>query len=593
MALHGVDLLPETRIKTPAGESLLRPGQPDDNHRFLVESLRASDRAEPEQELDNWDDRARRYLHHGVAVAAQYPESVTAQLNIVQLAIQAGDRDRATEAAHRALELLTSRASDGAYLNTVAPGVLLGALRGGQALGRFESYLRSLPASSASRVPLANLLIDNGDLAGASECLAELSKVNTSAGVLRAYCLMQLAQNREAISLLRSVLRRDPDEADAAMLLALAFLSEGATKRALHYARRSARLAPARKDIGLQYLQLLLDMGDTEAVAVEISSLKDRGVTDSLDLTLIQARSAVARRNPERAIAFLRKAQAEAERDGLTQTALEIRTQLSLIRTPDRRVDRVRTVTAARRTAPQSVSLINMLADSLMKTSEAPTLRSALADVAVDPGLDHPDLFPARITMAHLELDFESALRLAKEWERAQPLNGSPPAVALMLHGQLNEDWEASAQIGRTALRRTHFANSLINNAAYAFALSGSVREARDTLTRYSGSETYHLAATRGLVEIASGNVLEGLRLYRKAAMAADDDPEQLGRTAMTLHQHMALRRLGVDTRESLQVAASALPEVVLPIGWMESPALVLLHRVASRQGWNWPDILP
>lgn len=568
------------------GGDLARPGDADTKRRFAAKV--PVDQAVPrddDQRTNEWLARTAQALEKAVSEASGLPDSLTVHLRVIQLALQCGDREATRLAAGRAIACMEVDYSTRGAVDPAAPHILMQAALDSNLRAQLLDHLSRLPKTPSIALARANLLLDQGR---ADEAASALDGIDAhSALVLRGFALIRSGDASQAISVLRRALRQYPTDGDAAAVLSCAFEQTGAHARALQYALRALRTAPGRHDISIRALNMLVDSGRIDEAQSEVEKIKALHYVDTVGFLVAQARILLAQGARVRALSLVRRAQALAARDGDVTAAAELRAQIALLDLPnaDRR-DKSAIVLKALKDAPESAVLVNLLADSMGRTNQAGVLCEAIETAAKS--AEPSELLSARVVLAHLDLDFESAMELCFEWEASEPSNPAPPAIGLMLLGLLTDDWARAARIGRAAIIRAPRPQMLYNNAAYALALSGDPDGALDVLRKCD--ESYQVVATRGLAMIAKGEVLEGLRLYRRAADLSDADADRDGRVLMTIHQEMALRRLGIKSDESIAVQASSLPEPSLPGYWKTVPEFVLLNRVARRMGWPWPD---
>jgi hypothetical protein len=241
---------------------------------------------------------------------------------------------------------------------------------------------------------------------------------------------------------------------------------------------------------------------------------------------------------------------------------------------------------------PANLVLLSLLTDLVSRNSGAVEIRRRLESVDQ---AENEGVTKAIFTrLAYLEGRFDDAVNAAAEWMAIDPAADFPIVFWVFTHGALTEDWTTSAESALTRIKRQkESTDELLNAAAYALSLAGRGSEAVRILTKVSDWD-FRLKATSGLAHLSAGNVRRGLQLYREAADLADqENPKSYLRCFMTLHQAMAIRRLGLlDGSHASEVRAGALPEVGLPTVWADIPDLRFLAEVARRKGWEWPCMI-
>jgi tetratricopeptide (TPR) repeat protein len=181
---------------------------------------------------------------------------------------------------------------------------------------------------------------------------------------------------------------------------------------------------------------------------------------------------------------------------------------------------------------------------------------------------------------AVLVMDFERALRLALEWNDGTFRDPSAPSTAIYLLTDITGDFDEAIRIGYAALPRFPANKSLLNNLAYALALASRYAEARRLISRVE--DDVHVLATRGLIELLSGQTQAGHSFYDDAARLAEErsDSElvELVRYNEALFASLAHQRSGQGVEaEDLRVE--------FPHDWKDDASLVLLVALADREG--------
>ena len=116
---------------------------------------------------------------------------------------------------------------------------------------------------------------------------------------------------------------------------------------------------------------------------------------------------------------------------------------------------------------------------------------------------------------------------MATEWSTAELLNPAAANSAMLWSAYVSLDWSKAARTGASLLRRFPYDATVANNVAFLSILAGKValaEKALDGIEAKSYEKGYVILATRGLVDIAKGELQEGLRSYRRAAELAEKD---------------------------------------------------------------------
>lgn len=522
-------------------------------------------------------DRARRE-------ATENPTSTT-MAALAQAFAVLDERDEAVEAARRALELApgSGQAVTDPVSIRLAAEVLL---RFGDAEHAYDA-IRRAPRTRSLQVMFAVLAFQAGDVDLGLKELDNLDDPIVEA--VKGYMFATIGEHQKAIGHLRAALREQPDDPDSLLNLSIALWHLGARRKATRTALRATRVAPGRKDISLHYMQLLLEQGQVAEVEAEVLSLKAQEVVEDSDLLVIQARVLIEKGKFGGAISILMSAAAAAEREGDEATRGEVLANLTTLRHETDRISRdeaVQRLEALLREFPDSDAVVVNYARFVNRASQAPLLRSAVERVRS--ALTPLRLAYLRHQIAFLEGDNEAAATAATDWfvnERDNPMAASAALVAL---GIGVERWDEALIVAREALASLPPDPVLMNNAAYVLAMSGHARQAIDLLTPIAGDD-FVMNATLGLAQLASGEIEEGMRLYRQAADRAES-VEPVWRSLMTGYQALVVRQLGVlDSQPESVIGALALVPFNPPSDWRDRPDFLRIWNVAKRNGYDWP----
>lgn len=407
------------------------------------------------------------------------------------------------------------------------------------------------------------------------------------AHAFRGYLAARAYKWAEAVHHLRLALKENPQDVDSLLNLSISLWRMGSVRKATRTALHATRLAPARKDVSLHYLELLLRQDQFEKVASELRGLHERGVIENASLTVTQARVALAQGDDRRGMSLLGRAAEQAQAEGDAKTRTEILSNLALMKLENGQVSRedaIRTLRDLVKDNPYSEVAILKYAQASARCSEAGPIREALERMT---DLDPVHVAYLRSHLAILEGDAHSAASSSEEWLRLEPENAGAAAAVIVSIGIGEERWTEAAVVADDALRRFPDDRSVINNAAYVLAMSGRAPEAIRVIEEFSERD-FVLTATLGLAHLANGDIDAGTRLYREAADQAEKvDPDW--RSLMTAYQAMVVRQLKLDGDAHRELQALLLAPVELPKDWRDRPEFIRLQRLFVEHGYPWP----
>jgi tetratricopeptide (TPR) repeat protein len=532
---------------------------------------------------ERWRERAVHVLEESKQFARIHVDSPTAAARVVQAASVLGERAEILEAATMCLESIR-RVGE---VDTPALYVALSALI---SIGEVEEALgfTTRRGNSSIDVLKASALADMCRFTEAEELV---ETATTSAGLTLYAYLVSRRDLGLAVQTLRRVLRTNPRDVNASLMLSQLRARAGLWRQAIQLGIQATRLAPGRRDASLSLLQILQDAGKPEDALAVISALKRRKVVEPPDFLVMQASVHLQLNERRRAIGLLK--QAAEKLPSNAQMRAEIVSNIEMLRWSAGEISET-TLVADLKSAfaahPNSLSLAAMLFDTLSKTSDADVLEGVVESLAKS-GAPQDELTKLRARVAYVKADWSAVVEHASVWRSREPGAQLPARMLAMIWGQIHDRWSDAAEVMQAAMT-SNPDPWLANDAAYVFALAGQVSRAREA-ARLLDSEDYASRATLGLVTIVEGRVLDGLRLYREAAELTDSKAGRgVGRALMTIHQAMALRRVSAGSEISLAMRAGSLPAIDLPSDWSEYPSFRLLEDAARKQGWEWPVVI-
>lgn len=499
----------------------------------------------------------------------------------------AGDRDSATRVARRALELELSTGSP-AQSDPLAVRTCLQVLMRSGLVAEAVRFATNLPVGDRVRLEIGAALGNVDRLEDAWQFVNSVGDIPDKNAVV-GYLFAMAGDFRRAAPLLRAALRDEPNDADTALNLSIALWNVGAHRKAMAAALQARAAAPAREDIGIHVLELLLIEGSAAKVDAEVRDLLTKGVVPSARLLIIQARAKLALRDHERAMRLLERASSMARDAGDLETYAEVQSNLIRIRAYRRKIAKEKAIDqllALHDEVPESAIIVVNLAQVVYLRSHAADLRRATEQVLET--ATAPQAAFLMFQIADLEGDTKSASEHALVWLELEPDNPRAMAAAMVAIGIGEEKWGEAASLAMKYRKNGHFQFDEVNNVAYVFAMAGMADRAIELLSPFSGS-SFILKATLGLAHLAAGQIDEGMRLYRRAA----DEAEKIGddtRSLMTAYQALVVHQLGLlQTKISSKVAAISLPHFPLPDDWSDRPEFLRLSAVARRHDYEWP----
>ncbi len=456
----------------------------------------------------------------------------------------------------------------------------------GDALSAYDALL-PMEKSTALAITFATVAHELGRTEEALDSLSgrEGPLVESFIGFL----LVSREEYQKAVGHLRSALFGYPEDADAAMNLAVALFAMGAKKKAIASALRASRTAPGRKDLSLGYLEMLLEVGDVARAASEIRRLDHSGVIADAHSLVIQARVRLMSGEPARALALLGDALAEAKSENNPTLEAEIAANRETLRYDLGKIDRDsarRELASLMKRFPDNDAVLLNFCHVVHRRSEAPELRRAFEHL--DAALSPERRAYVRHQLAVLEGDSEGAASSALDWFELEKDNPAAASAAVLALGIGLQRWKEAEKVARFALETIEPSASLANNAAYAIAMAGYPLEAKKILEPWMNSG-FVVKATMGLACLAHDELQKGMRLYREAAAEAERVDFD-SRSLMAIYQALIVRQLGLydgDRRAVLE--ATALVPVELPDDWKDRPDFLRLRNACLHNGYSWP----
>lgn len=601
LAFAGTDVpdAPE-RTPRPGGD----PGRPDGYRRPAGKGISAA--GDPGDATGaRWRSRARYEAERARELVQASGRTPTALARLAQACLGAEEPQQAVLAATEALDSIVSGYERGdifpggqysvdVSVAVAAADVLI--LAGQRTLA--EERLAQLPPSLPVLLLRATIAVDAGRLAEALELLADdEARDSPLAGALRGWILLRLDRPQAAVRELRKAVSAEPGNEDSCLTLAAAFWQLGSRRKAIALARQAAALSPGRKVIRLALVDYLTSSGELRAADDELRGIVQSGFDDEPDLVLRRARVRLLAGDTDRGLTLLRRAAGMGQSSGDEAAAASASAKLALAEYGHGRIDRAeatRRVRRLRTAYPESIPVANAFAAMCVRTPMLPELRQVRESLRAQ--ASGRQLMPVELRIADLEGRYEDLAAMAGDWAAAEPLNPAAANFAMLWTAYVSLDWAGAAERGASLVQRFPGDAVIANNAAYLSVLAGKLSLADRALGSIDvtvADQRHEILATRGLIDIAKGNLQAGLRGYRRASELAEKGAEgSIRRAEVSLAQGLALRLLGSCGEASSALRAGALPAVSLPANWPEISEFRQVRWLCEQTGCKWPPFV-
>ncbi len=488
------------------------------------------------------------YLLQARKALAANPHLALAHARLAQAAQAAGFADEALEAARSALQLGLDQGT-GAAVHAAL--VVLAAFGQDAELAKLIDDRRtaSLPVSlrlyaavaAGQHTAAIGLLNDPLTAPGRSP----------TALALRAWLHIERDEYERSISAGRRAQMLGVRDVSLYANLGYAHAALGHLDKAIKLTRQAAAVAPLHRGVAHNLARFLTLAGRSDEALRTLERLQadDHRLDVALALSLADAMSNVDRLDDARRLLQRVRASAEwAMADSIPRAQLEA--NLAILRWKTDKVGFATTMDALLRALIasdyRSLSIANLLTNLTTRSEHAGLLASAI-DRLHD--RHDPERLRGLLTLlAVLRHEGSVALEHAKACSANQPLNPDAAARATDLIADLEGNFTEAVQIGLRGLARAPCHQGLINNTAYALALSGEPLTARRLLQRLEApkQERVELIATRALVELMLGHTDRGLAGYHRARELAVAQGNQALADMVTLNAAFARLRVGL-----------------------------------------------
>jgi Flp pilus assembly protein TadD len=567
----GIPCDTDNRLAGPVGTTPIQwispPGEPPST------KLPAAFSSEP------GDSGTPGYLATARAQAQRANESATALARLAQAELNAGEIQAALSAAKQVLEINDSDRDSAAEFAAVQ------VMRAGGAASTAREHLqRTSPSDEIGQGIRARLAIECGELDEARGLVKHLS---TYDGLLMGgWLALRASEHARAIALFRGATRLAGQTPDVLVNTGYSYAALGHMGHAIRATREAQALAPHRRLIAFNLVNFYLAVGEYEQASRALEPLRQHS-PDDVEIALARAHIALRagdRRGAHKILQRSRTSSSWASASPIRRAELE--SNLAVVRwiSGQRPLAATRKLVIEQLEASdyQSLSMASLLPSLLPKFSDREQLATLLARLE---SRHEPDsLLFLRAREALLRRDEQASISLGVKWSETHPFNPVAAAFAMQMLGSFSNERERAIALGLEAITRAPGDKLLVNNVAYALALEGRTREARTVLGKIATTETTPaVVATRGLVEMISGNVRVGMKGYADAgALASKQGDEAIARLAelnlelALLHMDRdVLLKLDIEAPQALQLKGSA----------ADDPAVWLLGKRAEHEG--------
>jgi Flp pilus assembly protein TadD len=519
------------------------------------------------------------YLAIARAHADVASESPTALARLAQAELSAGKVDAAVSAATAVLDLTRGETDPSAEFAAVQ------VLRAGGAAGEARNHIReATKTDEIGRSFRARLAIECGDLDKARLLVEDVATFDGM--FIGGWLAMQADEHPQAIALFRKATRIAGPTPDVLTNTGYSYAALGHLRQAIAATRQAQALAPHRRMIAFNLVSFYLAAGDYAAATKALEPLQ-RVFPDDVEIALASAHIALRANDRKEANKILQRAR--TSKSWATAPSIrraELEANLALLRwfTGRNSLDDARKIVLEQLAATdyESLPIASLLPALLPSFSDRVRLETLLGQL--EARHDAKSLLFLRVHDAILRQNVEAAVSLAVEWAGSDPFNPVAAGLAIQLLGDLAGDRERAIELGRYAIRRAPGDSLLLNNLAYVLALSGEVREARAVLGKVTTPDVSPaVVATRGLIDLLSGDVPAGIAGYKRAGALAVEQGKELVAQLAALNLDVALRRVDPEvlTRLGIEVA----PQVEIPKSSEDDPGIWLLATRAEHDG--------
>jgi tetratricopeptide (TPR) repeat protein len=513
------------------------------------------------------------------------PTSLVAGSRYAHTLLLAGQVEQAVDVAAASLELERNDcAADNAAL-FVAARVLASANHSSRA----EAALAELPANGPWALLRAGLAEQRGDLVEAMARVEESE--NADALAYRGYLLVRQGRAQEALHLLRA--SQHAGGANPILLVnqAYAYALLGSLKKAVRAARQATVMAPHDLTASFNLTNYLRTSGQPDLALAELARISGEVGHHALiasaraDVLLSVGRSREALRE-------LRRATHHTDDEPDTYRQAELRANIAVLEWVSGKTDRLACLKAVMKeieAVGAQISLATIVADLSTTRTQVRVVERLVSELATSHS--EIDLLPVTSRLAYLKGDYAHAAELSLRWAESAPLDVHAARAAVVQVGQALGEYSRAGDLGLALVRRMPHDTMLANNTAFVLALAGRPLEAERLLNSVPVDSPF-VAATRGLIEIAKGNVEAGLLGYDLAeeiARRRDERTEEVETFVAMLRAQEAIVIYHFGLADSA-VVPEQWKQFTVPGDWASDARFLPYASIARRLGAPWPS---
>jgi tetratricopeptide (TPR) repeat protein len=513
-----------------------------------------------------------------IRTTEDHPEHPLAWARRAQAEQAAGDSESAVTSARAALRLGLDQgvvpAVHAATIVLAACGCLddLAVLRG-------DSRVGALPVA---------VLMQVGTELEDLEWLEELLHGQTSAEALETRAWVQLCrwQFAEAIGSLRAAGRQRPLGPAMLTNLGYAHAALGNLGKAISITRQARSLSPHHRGVAFNLAGYHRALGQPEQALATLARVQT-GARPDFELAVAMADVHAEAGAVEEAFRLL--ARVRTSEDWATASTVrrcELEANLALLRwttNRDRPARATKEILRALKDCDyQSIDIAYMMLNVMHSPAQAPVVEEVADQLAAR----HPEdqIHGVRMLAAILQRNPDDALHFAVRWATVDPMNPSAAGIAVLLLSDLAGRFEEAATMGLAAVKRHPSSRFLLNNAAYAAALSGRLHDAQRLLDTFSdavGREPVP-TATQALVDLLRGATNTGLAGYSKAAALAKEQND-VG-LAVLVKANLALTLNRCDDTAAASKVLDELRAERIQSHWLDRPSFWTTDQRLQRE---------
>jgi tetratricopeptide (TPR) repeat protein len=481
----------ERRLAGPTGAVITRP----ESYRNVEMSIETSS-------PDLAADGVSAIVHQAAALVDRHPGSPTAWARLAHAHLAAARFEDARRAAYRAIA--DDIASEDASAIVAAATVLVSINDNKGA----EAALAKLGGRVFPHL-YAQLAAERNEWAVATSRLEGFTDGPSTA--MRGWIQLQCHQYTGAVHTFRSMIASGQIAPDVYLNLGYAYGVLGSLSKAIDATRIALGMVPASRTAAFNLAAFNSAAGQSDSALSTLKTIAQY-YPDELAPRLAVASTYARFGDLQGAERELRRALADrvgwaaspAERATLKANLIAVQQAQGKL-TASSAYSQV--LTLVRQQNFEDVRVARLLLGWLHSTKQSDAAEQLLLELS---RRHPPQLLGAfRTQLYYLREDFRQSIIEARQW-------------VLDLLIEVDDAVSEAVQIGRSALNRMPGEVTIRNNVAYGLALLGDLEGARKLLNSPRSNDHPLIMATRGFVEIQTGNIEKGILTYSRAAEQAD-----------------------------------------------------------------------